>query len=169
MESKGLFPCLHKPLLVLGFNQINPIHIPSISLRSTLLLSSHQCLVLRSGPFKFSWALYAFIFASVHATCPTHFSGVDLTSRIMSDHCTNYEAPHHACSFPPTLLPTLACVQIFSSAPSLFSNTLCSSLYVRDQVSHPQKLHTKFRVVYIFIFMVLDSRWEDRRFWTEWL
>jgi hypothetical protein len=70
--------------------------------------------------------------------------------------------------FPVLLLHTLAPVQIFSSAPSLFSDTLnLCSLYIGDQVSHPQKLHP--RAVYIVSFMVLDSRWDDRRFWTEWL
>jgi hypothetical protein len=43
---------------------------------------------------------------------------------------------------------------------TLFSNTLslCSSLNVRDQVSHPYRIRGKIIVFYIQIFMFLDSR-----------
>jgi hypothetical protein len=46
--------------------------------------------------------------------------------------------------------------------------SLCTSLNVRDQVSHPYKTTGKIKVFYILIFTFLDSRREDKRFWTEW-
>jgi hypothetical protein len=50
----------------------------------------------------------------------------------------------------------------------LLSNSLCSSLNVRDQVSHPYRTTAKIIFLYILMFKFFDSRWEDRRLWTEW-
>jgi hypothetical protein len=52
----------------------------------------------------------------------------------------------------------------------MFSNTLslCSSIKVRYQVSHPYRTTAKIIVFYILNIMFLNSRREDKRFWTEW-
>jgi hypothetical protein len=52
---------------------------------------------------------------------------------------------------------------------TLFSNTfsLCSSLNVRDQISHPYKTTGRIIVLYILTFTFLDSRREDKRLWPE--
>jgi hypothetical protein len=52
---------------------------------------------------------------------------------------------------------------------TLFSNTLslCSSLNVSDQVPHPYRTTGKIIVLHILMFMFLDSRREDKSFWTE--
>jgi hypothetical protein len=51
---------------------------------------------------------------------------------------------------------------------TLFSNalSLCSSLNVRDKVSHHYRTTGKIIVMHILIF--LSSRHEDKSFWTEW-
>jgi hypothetical protein len=64
----------------------------------------------------------------------------------------------HSILFGPNILNTL------------FSNILrlCSSLTVRDHVSHPYRTTSKIIVLYIRTFIFFDSRREDKRFWTEW-
>jgi hypothetical protein len=54
------------------------------------------------------------------------------------------------------------------SPQHLFANTLslCSSLNVRDQVSHPYRTTGKIIILYILNGMFLDSRREDKRLWT---
>jgi hypothetical protein len=39
---------------------------------------------------------------------------------------------------------------------------------MKDQVSHPYKTTGRIVVLYILTFTFLDSRWEDKRLWTEW-
>jgi hypothetical protein len=54
---------------------------------------------------------------------------------------------------------------------TLFSEnlSLCSSLKVRDQVSHPNSTTGKITVLYILVFsFFFYMRLEDKRFWTEW-
>jgi hypothetical protein len=52
---------------------------------------------------------------------------------------------------------------------TLFSETLslCSSLKMRDHVSHPYSATGKIPVLYILIFRFFDMRLEDKRFCTE--
>jgi hypothetical protein len=73
------------------------------------------------------------------------------------------------CSFlHPPVTPSLFSPNILLN--TLFSNTLslCSSLNVRDHVSHPYRTTVKIIVLYVLTFIFFDSRWEDRRFWTKW-
>jgi hypothetical protein len=58
--------------------------------------------------------------------------------------------------------PNILLSTLFSNSPSL-----CSSLNVRDQVTHPYRTTGKIIVSYILIFKFFDSNREDRRFRTE--
>jgi hypothetical protein len=73
---------------------------------------------------------------------------------------TGFEVHHYAVfslSGPNILLNTL-----FSKILSL-----CSSLKVRDQVSHPYSTTGKITVLYISILILFYMRGGDKRFWTE--
>jgi hypothetical protein len=52
----------------------------------------------------------------------------------------------------------------------MFSNTLslCSSLNVRNQVSHPYSTTGKIIVLYIRVFLFMYIKRKDKRFCTEW-
>jgi hypothetical protein len=60
----------------------------------------------------------------------------------------------------PPITSSLFDLNIYLS--TLFSSTLslCSSLNVRDYVSHPYRTTGKIMVLYILIFTFFDKRWE---------
>jgi hypothetical protein len=57
----------------------------------------------------------------------------------------------------------------FSSRSVFIPSTLslCSSLKVRAQASHPYSTTGNITVLYISIFSFLDFRQKNKRFWTE--
>ena len=122
-------------------NQINPVHIPHpTSQGSTLILSSHLRLGLPSGLFPSGFptkTLHAHLLSPLRATCPTHLILLDFITRtILGEEYISLGS--WLCSF--LYSPVTSSLVGPNIPPStLFSNTLslCSSLNVSDQVSHP--------------------------------
>jgi hypothetical protein len=79
---------------------------------------------------------------------------------------TNYGTPHRAvflasCHFTPFR-------SMYSPQHPVNTLNMCSSLNMRNQVSHPYKATGKIIELYVLIFTFLYSRREDKRFRTSW-
>jgi len=83
--------------------------------------------------------------------------GKEYTS--LSSLCSNLHSPVTSTLLGPNILLS-----------TLFSNTLslCSSLNVDDQISHPYTTRGKIVVLCILILVFADSKLEDKKFCTEW-
>ena len=119
----------------------SPQTLPT-SWRSILLFSSHLCLGLPSGLFTSGYptkTLCTLIHSSIRATCPAHLILLDFITRtILGEEYRSLSSS--LCNFPHSpVTPSLLGPNILLN--TLFSNSLslCSTLNVSDQVSHPYK------------------------------
>jgi hypothetical protein len=102
------------------------------------------------------------------ALCSAHITILDLIILIIFGEKGSCEAPYYSFLQLP-IISSLSCPNILVS--TLFWNILGlrSSSNVGDQVSHPYTIRGKITFYkYILIFTILDSRREDKKFWTEW-
>ena len=162
METEGSLPHSQDPATCPYHGLVQSSAPHPTSWRYILILSSHLCLGLQSG-----------LFPSVHSTKPClHLSSPhliihDFSTRITfgeyrslsSSLCSLLHSPVTSSLLGPNILLN-----------SLFSNTLSlrTSLNVSDQVPHPYKTTYKIIVLYIYNFVFLDNKLEDKRFCTKW-
>ena len=109
--------------------------------------------------------VYTPLLSPIRATCPANLILLDLITQKKSGE--KYRSLSSFCSFLQSLVtssplgPNILLNTLFSNSLSLHS-----SLNVRGQISQPYKTTGKIRVLYVSIFILFDSKLEDRRFYT---
>ena len=141
----------------------------AISLRSILILSSHLSLGLPNGLFPPVFptkTLYTPVLSTIHAACPAHLILFDFITRTKFGEEYRSLSPSFYSFLHSPVTSSLLGPNILLSA--LFSNTLslCSSLNVSDQVSHPYKTG-RIIVLYVLIFNFLYRNLKDKQFCIE--
>ena len=149
--------------LVCVLSQINPVHaLPSyfFEIRFNIILpyvGLPSVFFLSSSPTK---TLYAFIVFLIRATCPAYLIFLWFVARIKfskgyrslsSSLCSFLYSAVTSSLFGPNI--------VFSTLlPNILS--LCSSLNMTDEVSHPYKTTGKIMVDGIFVRVCLDGKRE---------
>ena len=152
MEPEGSLP--HSQVLALSWaSSIESIPPQPTSWRSILVLSSHLWLGLFPSGFP-TKTLYVPLFSPIRATCPAHLILLNLITRTKLG-----EEYRSLSSLLHTFLYSLVASSVLGPTPYSQTPPACVP---------PSMWATKFIVLYILIFIILDSKLEDKRFCTAW-
>ena len=154
-------------LALLGTHYI--LHVSRIRVKTILILSSQLRIILQAFSFLHVFPpqpYRRFSTPPIHATFSAHLFLLHLTSRIVwwGVLITNLHSVQ-VSPVPCQLLPLRT--NIFVSTVSLRSISPCSSLSVKDQVTHPYKIKRKGYSFVNVTLCFLSSRWSDKIFLKE--
>ena len=145
-ESDQSWPCPPSHFLKIHLNINPPIYSWVFQVAAFPQVSPPKTCIHLSSPLH-----------TCYIPCPSNFSRFDHPNTRGEE----WKSLSSSCSFL-LLSPNILLNTLFS-----YTQSLHSSLNVTDQVSHPYKTTDKVIVLYILIFIFLDTKLEDTRFCTE--